>query len=98
MTNRKCEYYGCKNRAQSGQCMTRDCVNSDKREAFEQGYAMGVKAAKKRSYWVEESDVFGDTLYRCASCGDERVFVEGTPWSNDINYCPHCGAFMVEKG
>ena len=39
----------------------------------------------------ERLDAF---YYDCSACGESWTTIEGTPWNNDMNYCPHCGAKM----
>lgn len=49
-----------------------------------------VKAGK----WIEKDGWDGDVYYDCSACGESWITIEGTPWDNDMNYCPHCGAKM----
>lgn len=44
--------------------------------------------------WIEQEDYNLDTYYDCSVCGESWSTVEGTPWENGMNYCPHCGARM----
>lgn len=47
--------------------------------------------------WEEsEDDWLGTTVYTCSKCREEFVLVEGTPEQNLWNYCPNCGAKMME--
>jgi len=51
----------------------------------------------KTGHWIEKEDYNMDTYYDCSACGESWMTVEGTPWQNGMNYCPHCGAKMVEQ-
>ena len=48
----------------------------------------------KTGHWIEQEDYALDTYYDCSVCGESWSTVEGTPWGNGMNYCPHCGAKM----
>ena len=48
----------------------------------------------KTGHWIEQEDYNLDTYYDCSVCGESWSTVEGTPWENGMNYCPHCGAKM----
>ena len=46
--------------------------------------------------WEEVDDVWGDIHYRCSVCGCEWYLEDGSPAENGMNYCPSCGARLVE--
>lgn len=48
----------------------------------------------KTGKWIEQIDYLGDTYYDCSVCNESWMTIEGTPWVNGMNYCPHCGAKM----
>lgn len=48
----------------------------------------------KTGIWIEKTDYMGDTYYDCSVCGESWTTIDGTPWQNGMNYCPHCGAKM----
>ena len=48
----------------------------------------------KTGTWIEKTDYMGDTYYDCSVCGESWTTIDGTPWQNGMNYCPHCGAKM----
>lgn len=48
----------------------------------------------KTGKWIEKEDYNLDTYYDCSVCGESWTTIEGTPWQNGMNYCPHCGAKM----
>ena len=50
----------------------------------------------KTGHWIEKTDYMGDTYYDCSACDESWMTIEGTPWINGMNYCPHCGAKMEE--
>ena len=47
-----------------------------------------------KGHWIEKEDYNMDTYYDCSVCGESWTTIEGTPWENGMNYCPHCGANM----
>ena len=49
---------------------------------------------RKTGKWIEKYGWDGDVYYDCSACGESWTTIEGTPWDNDMNYCPHCGAKM----
>lgn len=49
---------------------------------------------RKTGKWIEKDGWDGDVYYDCSACGESWTTIEGTPWDNDMNYCPHCGAKM----
>ena len=48
----------------------------------------------KTGHWIEKEDYNLDTYYDCSVCGESWSMIDGTPWENGMNYCPHCGAKM----
>lgn len=48
----------------------------------------------KTGKWIEKDGWDGDVYYDCSACGESWTTIEGTPWDNGMNYCPHCGAKM----
>lgn len=50
----------------------------------------------KKGKWIEQTDYMGDTYYDCSVCNESWTTIEGTPWVNGMNYCPHCGAKMID--
>ena len=51
---------------------------------------------RKKGRWIEQEDYNLDTYYDCSVCGESWCTVDGTPWENGMNYCPHCGASMTK--
>lgn len=51
----------------------------------------------KTGHWIEKDGFDGDTYYDCSECGESWTTIEGTPWDNEFNYCPNCGAKMSES-
>ena len=47
-----------------------------------------------RGEWIE---LYEDN-YKCSACGAWWTLLEGTPQDNEMNFCPVCGARMVEDG
>ena len=48
----------------------------------------------KTGKWIEKTDCMGDTYYDCSVCNESWMTIDGTPWVNGMNYCPHRGAKM----
>ena len=42
--------------------------------------------------WIKRDDGWGDIYYDCSACNESWTTIEGTPFDNDMKYCPHCGA------
>ena len=53
-----------------------------------------VTPQPKTGHWIEKDGFDGDTYYDCSECGESWTTIEGTPWDNQYNYCPNCGAKM----
>ena len=53
-------------------------------------------AEVKHGKWIEQEDGFGDAYYDCSCCGESFCLIDGTPTDNMYNFCPNCGARMVE--
>lgn len=47
--------------------------------------------------WIAEDEDYVDDTYICSECGYEFVITAGDLESNELNYCPKCGAKMDEK-
>ena len=48
----------------------------------------------RHAKWEWQEDIFGDCTYICSYCGEPWILLAGTPESNNMNYCPCCGAKM----
>ena len=46
--------------------------------------------------WIEKDGWDGDVYYECSVCEEPFCLIDGTPTDNMYNYCPNCGAKMVE--
>ena len=51
-------------------------------------------AEVRHGRWVDYSDA---GYYECSVCGEAWTFIDGTPKDNNANYCPRCGAKMVNE-
>lgn len=47
--------------------------------------------------WIAEYIGDGDFAWKCPSCKDMFVLIDGTPQDNNYNYCPSCGQSMAES-
>lgn len=46
--------------------------------------------------WITEDEYYVDDTYICSACGYEFIITAGDLESNELNYCPECGAKMDE--
>ena len=44
--------------------------------------------------WIIEDEYYVDDTYICSLCGYEFIITAGDLESNELNYCPRCGAKM----
>ena len=44
--------------------------------------------------WIEKDDGWDGVLYTCSACGCDWTTIDGTPFENNMRYCPECGAKM----
>lgn len=44
--------------------------------------------------WLPEDEYYVDDTYICSVCGYEFIITAGNLESNELNYCPRCGAKM----
>lgn len=44
--------------------------------------------------WIAEDEDYEDSIYICSACGYEFIITDGDLESNELNYCPRCGAKM----
>ena len=44
--------------------------------------------------WLPEDESYDDNVYICSVCGYEFIITDGDLESNELNYCPGCGAKM----
>ena len=44
--------------------------------------------------WITEDEYYVDDTYICSACGYEFIITDGDLESNELNYCPKCGAKM----
>ena len=44
--------------------------------------------------WIAEDEYYEDSIYICSACGHEFIIRAGDLESNELNYCPRCGAKM----
>lgn len=48
----------------------------------------------KHGEWIEKDDSWGGVLYTCSVCDCDWTTIDGTPFENNMRYCPECGAKM----
>lgn len=44
--------------------------------------------------WIEKDDGWDGVLYTCSVCHCDWITIDGTPFENNMRYCPECGAKM----
>ena len=44
--------------------------------------------------WIEKDDGWDGVLYTCSVCNCDWCTIDGTPFENNMRYCPECGAKM----
>ena len=47
--------------------------------------------------WVQKEFWTGGGTWRCSECGRQIMFMNGTPTTENVHYCPNCGADMRER-
>lgn len=50
--------------------------------------------SRERGRWVESEYSCGDLVYECSVCHEPWTLIDGTPFDNNMLFCPHCGAKM----
>ena len=55
-----------------------------------------LPSAQKTGRWITQEGYDGDEYYECSVCQEAFVLIDGTPNENGYNYCPACGARLVE--
>ena len=54
------------------------------------------ESLRPTAHWENEDDYYGDSIvWCCSACKDRFILEDGTPEENNYEYCPHCGARMV---
>lgn len=48
----------------------------------------------RHGQWITEDEYYVDDTYICSVCGYEFIITDGDLESNELNYCPGCGAKM----
>jgi rubrerythrin len=47
--------------------------------------------------WIEKDDGWDGVMYTCSVCRCDWTTIDGTPFENNMRYCPECGAKMDEE-
>ena len=56
-----------------------------------------LPSAEKTGKWIEQDDEWGGVYYECSVCKEAFTLIDGTPTDNLYNYCPNCGASMMDE-
>jgi hypothetical protein len=66
--------------------------------AFVQGQINSAPTADvvevRHGEWIEKDDGWDGVLYTCSVCKCDWTTIDGTPFENNMRYCPECGAKM----
>ena len=62
-------------------------------KAWHEKYEKDV-APVRHGHWNAKEDYNMDIYYECSACKETWTTIEGDPWDNGMNYCPHCGTKM----
>lgn len=54
--------------------------------------------AVRHGRWIPEDVYYVDDTYICSACGYEFIITAGDLESNELNYCPRCGAKKMDGG
>ena len=60
-------------------------------------HAPTIEPQRKKGKWIEQEDSWDGVYYECSACGEPWTTIDGTPWDNGMNFCPHCGAEMLTE-
>ena len=50
-----------------------------------------------RGEWKDGIDFDEQNVYMCSVCKEPYILESGTPKENKYNFCPNCGAHMMER-
>ena len=71
------------------------------RERYDEAVKMAVDALnepeRKTGKWerhYSRPNVYADLCWHCSVCG----YASGDNWANKFNFCPSCGARLVQEG
>ena len=65
-------------------------IADDLHDAYEQGYAEGMRDAVKHGHWINSGYACGETDWECSVCHCHEYRTGAT------EYCMRCGALMDE--
>lgn len=66
-------------------------------ELIEKIPAADVEPKRKTGRWTEENVYFDAYAWRCSVCKEDWDLIEGTPFENNMRFCPKCGAEMIAE-
>ena len=55
-----------------------------------------TSAGPKKGKWIDRSCKLMDCVWECSVCGKEWSMIVDDPKELNMNFCPNCGASMVE--
>lgn len=67
------------------------------RDLVDDAPAADVEPKRKTGTWTEENVYFDSYAWRCSVCKEDWNIIEGTPFENNMRFCPKCGAEMIAE-
>lgn len=66
-------------------------------EDIEEAPTIDPESLRPTAHWINEDSFYKDSIvWSCSECKGKIVLHGGTPENENYQYCPHCGARMVE--
>lgn len=63
---------------------------------YKENHSVDVQLVR-HGRWILENEDYEENIYICSECGYEFIITAGDLESNELNYCPRCGAKMDGK-
>lgn len=66
------------------------------RSLIEDAPTIDQESLRPTAHWINEDSFYKDSIvWSCSECKGKIVLHGGTPENENYQYCPHCGARMV---
>ena len=63
---------------------------------FDEGLFERIAELVDRPTCKNSADPYDGSFFECSKCGERRELPCGSPADNNLNFCPRCGAEVVE--